>query len=132
MESGESYEVDIEVEEDLNGDLDGYQITWKSGTILHPEEPEVWNAKGMFIDMVATKVYYVLPAFAGGLAIGVMFWLLYILLFKTSTRLQKKIVRSSRDNLAASETTSTSVGTETELSSANSSVRGMNSKKLPV
>ncbi len=132
MESEESYEVDIEVEEDMARGLDGYKITWKSGaTILHPE-PEVWNAKVMFMDMVAAKVYYVLPAFAGGLAIGVMFWLLYILLFKTSTRLQKKIKRLSRHNLAASETTSTSVGTETESSSANSSIRGMNSKKLPV
>ncbi len=111
MESGESYEVDIDVEEDAAGSLNSYQITWKSGTtILHPES-EVWNAKGMFMDMVAAKVFYVLPAFAGGLAIGVMFWLLYILLFKTSTRLQKKIKRSSRDNISTSETTLTSVGT---------------------
>lgn len=42
-----------------------------------------WNPRQAFIESVATKVYYVVPAFVGGLMTGLLIWAVYIFLFKT-------------------------------------------------
>lgn len=57
---------------------------------LEETEPEVWDARSAFIEMVAGKVYMVFPAFAVGLILGIIMWALYIFVFKSSTRLHKK------------------------------------------
>ena len=45
-------------------------------------EPIEWNPQDAFIEKVATKVYYVVPAFVAGVLCGVILWGLYILLYK--------------------------------------------------
>ena len=58
-------------------------------------EPIEWDPQGAFINNVATKVYYVVPAFLAGLMTGVILWACYIFTFKIGNAVKKMTKKSS-------------------------------------
>jgi hypothetical protein len=72
----------------------------------HLHEPREWDPRTAFIENVATKLYYVVPAFVFGLLLGVIMWMVYILLYKTTNVVQRSFSRMtlgtpSEDNITA-------------------------------
>ena len=60
-------------------------------------EPIEWDPQGAFINNVATKVYYVLPAFLAGLMTGVIIWACYIFTFKIGNAVKKMTISKSSE-----------------------------------
>ena len=61
-------------------------------------EPIEWDPQGAFINNVATKVYYVVPAFLAGLMTGVIIWACYIFTFKIGNAVKKMTKKSSEQS----------------------------------
>ena len=61
-------------------------------------EPIEWDPQGAFINNVATKVYYVVPAFLAGLMTGVILWACYIFTFKIGNAVKKMTKKSSEQS----------------------------------
>ena len=78
------------------------------------DEATVWDPHDAFIDNLATKIFYIVPAFICGVLVGTIIWAFYILIFKFSngcvknSRNSRDGNRSHRDSSAKSETNSTS------------------------
>ena len=66
-------------------------------------EPIEWDPQGAFINNVATKVYYVVPAFLAGLMTGVILWACYIFTFKIGNAVKKMTKKSSEPSEADEE-----------------------------
>ena len=56
-------------------------------------EPIEWNPRDAFIETVATKVYYIVPAFIAGVMVGIVLWGLYILLYKAGHFVKRRTRR---------------------------------------
>ena len=78
------------------------------------DEATIWDPQDAFIDNLATKVFYVVPAFICGVLVGTIIWAFYILIFKFSngcvknSRNSGNANRSHWDDSATSKTNSTS------------------------
>jgi len=107
--SSKSYKVELEEK------LRNFSMTaMKIEVDFRLDEATIWDPQDAFIDSLATKVFYIVPAFICGVLVGTIIWAFYILIFKFSNGCVKNNRnsgnenRSHRDSSATSETNSTS------------------------
>ena len=84
-------------------------------------EPIEWDPQNAFIETVATKVYYVVPAFLAGLMTGVIIWACYIFTFKIGNAV-KKMTKRTTNHSSTEEPDQEAYQQSPSLSSRTSSI----------
>ena len=92
------FEVNLKIPRNANCNFKCKWLLQFSTFFPEASEPIEWDPQGAFINNVATKVYYVVPAFLAGLMTGVIIWACYIFTFKIGNAVKKMTKKSSEQS----------------------------------